>query len=620
MSENETFTDVLLRHAAQQPGKDALVFLREEPVGAAAVGRVRLPALAVPAGIEHPAPARREYRLTDRRMDYAELDTAARRLAAWLQDRRLEGERVLILQGDAERFAVSYLACLYAGVVAVPGPAPNGRRGNDERTLGMIKDAAPQLILTDRRSAPDISLMAAVAGHGEVSCLALDGADLPDAADWRRPARTADSLAMLQYTSGSTRDPRGVMVTHRNLLANQRAISAVLRTGRDATVGGWLPYHHDMGLVGQLLHPLWLGGTGVLLPTDLLIRRPARWLEAITRYGITVSGGPDLGYELCVRRIADRHLAGLDLSGWTTAVSGAEQVRADTLRAFAKRFAEVGFRASAFVPAYGLAEATLLATARPSGHATAPTQRVVDAASLEKHQFVHPVQGRPARTLVSCGRPAPDALTLRIVEPATRRVLPEGKVGEIWLRGEGIAQGYWKRPLETAETFHAVTAEGDEGYLRTGDLGVLRDGELFVTGRIKELLVVAGRNLYPQDIERAVQQLSSSFGPGVVFEVEPGRPHVVVVQEVRTAGRFDVDLARLNMSVRQCVSREFEVRAGNVLLVRPGTVRRTTSGKLERGTMRRLFLSGRLQALHQVVDPAVAQLVAGGLVQSEVAR
>ncbi|MFJ1705663.1 fatty acyl-AMP ligase [Kitasatospora sp. NPDC088346] len=620
MSENETFTDVLLRHAAQDAEKDALVFLREEPTGPAGGLQVRLPALAVPAGIDHPAPARRDHRLCERRMDYAELDTAARRLAAWLQDRRLAGERVLILQADAERFAVSFLACLYAGVVAVPGPAPNGRRGNDERTLGMIKDAAPRLILTDRRAAPDISLMAAVAGRGDLACLALDGAELPAAEDWRRPATGADDLAMLQYTSGSTRDPRGVMVTHRNLLANQRAIADLLGTGPDSRVGGWLPYHHDMGLVGQLLHPLWLGGTGVLLPTDLLIRRPIRWLEAISRYAIDVSGGPDLGYELCVRRVSDRHLEGLDLSGWTTAVSGAEQVRSETLRAFAQRFARVGFRASAFVPAYGLAEATLLATARPAGPTSAPGQRVVDAASLEKHQFVQPVPGRTARTLVSCGSPAPDALALRIVDPKSRRVLPEGRVGEIWLRGEGIARGYWKRPLETAETFKAVTADGDEGYLRTGDLGVLRDGELFVTGRIKELLVVAGRNLYPQDIERAVQQLSSSFGPGVVFEVEPGRPHMVVVQEVRTAGRFDLDLAQLTMSVRQCVSREFEVRAGNVLLVRPGTVRRTTSGKLERGTMRRLFLSGRLKALHQVVEPAVAELVAGGPAAAGVGR
>ncbi|MFJ9521958.1 fatty acyl-AMP ligase [Kitasatospora sp. NPDC101801] len=602
MTEPVTFADVLSRHAEERPEQDAYLFLQDD-----GAGRGTRP--ADPDGL-------RAEQLT-----YRELDLAARRVAGWLREHGLTGRHVLILQPDGRRFAVAFLGCLYAGAVAVPAPTPNGRHTRDSRVLGILKDAAVALVLTDRQSAPQISRLLAEAGSAQVPCLALDGAELPAADGRRLPAAGADDLAVLQYTSGSTSEPRGVMVTHRNLLANQRQIAALLGTTPESRIGGWLPFHHDMGLVGQLLHPLWLGGTGVLLPPETFVRHPVRWLQAVSRYGITVSGAPDLGYDLCVRRVTDRQLEGLDLSGWRTAVNGAEPVRADTLRAFAERFGPVGFRPDAFVPAYGLAEATLLAFGRPAEPGGAgPAERVVDAGSLEKHRIGDPLPGGSVRTLVSCGRPGFTGLDLRIVDPRTRRTLDEGQVGEVWVRGESVAQGYWKRPLETNRTFRTATAEGEPGFLRTGDLGGLRDGELFITGRIKELLVVAGRNLYPQDIERTVQKVSSLFGSAVVFAVEPDRSHLVVVQEVRTGSRYDLDLPALNLAVRRCVSQEFEATAGSVLLVRPGTVRRTTSGKVERSAMRQLFLAGRLQALHQVVEPEVAQLVGAAPIRTEAFR
>ncbi|BAJ28570.1 MULTISPECIES: fatty acyl-AMP ligase [Kitasatospora] len=607
-----TLVEALARHAVERPGREALVVLREDPESRAPRSRpgVRLPGLLVPRGLvqERDEPVRRGGRLAPllaTRTDYAELDAAARRLAVLLADRGVAGGRVLVLQSETANFVSSVLGCLYAGAVAVPAPVPGNRRNHDERTLGILKDAAISLVLTDRAAAPGISRLIAEAGHGGVPCLAVDAIEQPDPADWRMPALDPDAPAVLQYTSGSTGDPRGVMVSHRNLAANQRAVTALLGTGPEDRIGGWLPLHHDMGLIGQLMHPLWLGATSVHLPAELFMRHPVHWLRTVSEHRLTVSGGPDIGYELCRRRVTERQLEGVDLSGWRTAVNAAEDVRPTTLDGFARRFEPYGFRPEAFLPAYGLAEATLAVTGGRRGR-TGPL--AADAAALEQHRLTGPLPGRPVRELVGCGRPGPEGPELRIVDPQTREELPEGRIGEVWVRGESVAAGYWKRPLENNATFRAVTAAGAEGFLRTGDLGVLRDGELYLTGRLKELLLVAGRNLYPQDIERGAQQLSSRLGAGVVFSAGP-RDGLVLVQEVRPGGRADLDLPALNLSLRVFVSREFEVRIGNVLLVRPGTVRRTTSGKLERSTMRSLLLAGRLRPLHQVLDPEVAELV-----------
>ena len=385
-------------------------------------------------------------------------------------------------------------------------------------------------------------------------------------------------------------------MTHRALLANHRAIHTALGTVPGGRIGGWLPLHHDMGLVGQLLHALWLGGTAVLLSPVDFVKRPALWLEAISRYGLTVSGAPDFAYDLCVRRVNDSQLAGLDLSGWQVAVSGGEPVNAATMRAFADRFAPAGLRAEALVPCYGLAEATLLV----SGDRT--------TCAFGTHTLpMTPVAGGPVREAVACGRAA--GVEVRIVDPESREVLADGDVGEIWVRGESVSPGYWGRPGETAETFGGLAGDGEGGYLRTGDLGALVDGRLCVSGRIKDVIVVAGRSLYPQDLERTVREVSALFGSGTAFGVPGERERVVVVQELRTRSRYGVDLAELTAGVQRRLSEQYDVSAGGVLLVRPGTVRRTTSGKLERAAMRRMFLNGELTALHQWVDPEVERLV-----------
>ncbi|MEU5538105.1 fatty acyl-AMP ligase [Streptomyces sp. NPDC020362] len=580
MTGHPTFTDHIRSRVAEAPDREALVLLTEHN------GELR-----------------------PQSVSYAELDREAGLLAAVIRQHVGRGQRVLVLHSSRKLFSISFLACLYADVVAVPVAPLSGGEHHDERIAGIFRDAAASCVLTSRTEAPDVTQLLARTGHERVVCLPTDGLSDGAGAALPPPQAGPDDVAFLQYTSGSTRDPRGVIVTHRSLLANNEAISQAFATSPGSRIGGWLPLHHDMGLIGQLLHALWLGGTAVLLSPVAFVKRPAHWLETISRYGLTVSGAPDFAYDWCVRRINDSQLAGLDLAGWRIAVNGGEPVNAATVQAFTERFASAGLRPEAVRPSYGLAESTLLV----AGHACGPAEagRAAQTSAPEVHELREPdTRGGRARTVVACGRPA--ATEVRIVDPDTREPLADGHVGEIWVRGDSVARGYWGRPKETAETFDGRVKGGEGGYLRTGDLGMLREGLLYVTGRIKDMIVVAGRNLYPQDLERTVQGANALFGPGTAFAVTAGRERIVVVQELRGRGRYDIDLADLAASVQRRLSEVYEVRAGGVLLVRPGTVRRTTSGKLERVAMRRLFLSGEITVLHQSVDPEIDELVAQG--------
>ncbi|MFC9538049.1 fatty acyl-AMP ligase [Streptomyces sp. NPDC056975] len=576
MSGHQTFTEHIQAQAAETPDQEALILLTEH-----------------------------EGTLRPETITYGQLDIQARHLAAALGRHVRPGDRVLIAHRSRALFVTSFLACLYSGAIAVPVAPTGGHGHHDERFGGIVKEAAVACVLTSTAEAADVSQLLARTGHGDVVCLPADGpAAGAGAGPWEPFAPGPDTVAYLQYTSGSTRDPRGVIVTHRSLLANQRAIREALGTRPGTRLGGWLPLHHDMGLVGQLLHALWLGGTAVLLTPTAFVKRPANWLETVSRYGLTVSAAPDFAYEMCVRRVNDTQLAGLDLSGWETAVNGGEPIDAATLDAFAERFAPAGLRPGALAPCYGLAEATLIV----SGTRTAPAGRAVDAAALEKGRLTDPVG--PGRTVTHCGPPA--SVDVRIVDPDTCAEVPDGLIGEIWVRGESVGPGYWARPAETAAAFDCRISGGGSGFLRTGDLGALQDGLLHVTGRLKDMIVIAGRNLYPQDLERTAQQVSGLFGAATAFALTGVRERIVIIQELRSGSRYDIDLAGLAAAVQERISEEYEVRTAGVVLVRPGTVRRTTSGKVERAAMRRLFLRGELTPLHQRMEPEVEQLMATG--------
>lgn len=539
-------------------------------------------------------------------LTYAELDTGARRAAALLQDRFAAGERVLVLQPTGPGFARAFLACMYAGMIPVSAPPPDGYRRQARRLAAIARDARVAAVLADGTDRDLVSSWAKEQDLEGLDLLSPDSEDLPGADAWRRPPADPRAPALLQYTSGSTDAPKGVVVDHANLLVNARNFARLTGVDPDRAVGGWLPMYHDFGLIGTLLTPLVIGTRSVLMPPLAFLKRPASWLALIDRHGVDTSPAPNFAYDMCVDRVTDEELAGLDLSRWRLAVNGAEPIRAATVRRFTERFAAAGLRPSAMLPGYGMAEATLVV----SGNAyRSPVVSPVDPAALERGEFV-PAAGDPAaQPLVGCGRPGP--VEARICDPESGEVLPDGRVGEIWVRGRNVARGYWERPEETAEVFGAVAADGEGGFLRTGDLGVLYEGELYVTGRCKELIIVRGRNLYPQDLEAATRDAHPALARGVAaaFSVPAPDEQVVIVRECRARGVDPAGLAEIVAAIRDRVAADFGVPARGVVLVRPGGIARTTSGKIQRRLMREDFLKGRLDAVHADLSPAVRAVV-----------
>ena len=532
------------------------------------------------------------------RLTYAELDRRARALAVRLRDAGLEGQRALMLYPPGLDFVIAFLGCLYAGVVAVPAYPPASKR-HLPRLRSIVVDSEPTVALTVegqmarlRRAAATLDQLAGL------SWWATDAFDTEPAGDvdWQRPAIDGDTLAFLQYTSGSTADPKGVRVAHRNLLHNEAVIERGFGNTADDLIVGWLPLYHDMGLIGNLLQPLWLGTGCVFMAPVAFLQKPHRWLAAISKYGGTVSGGPNFAYELCVQRINEEQRRGLDLSSWRLAFSGAEPVRAETLERFARTFAPQGFRSSAFFPCYGMAETTLMTTGGPPGRE--PVVWQVDAAALEQGR-AESAEGEDAkqRPLVGCGGVGQD-LDVAVVDPASHERLDGGRIGEIWVSGPSVAEGYWQRAEASRETFEARLVGDATPWLRTGDLGVLEDGELFVTGRLKDLVILRGRNHYPQDLELTAQRAHPSLrlDSGAAFAVEvAGEERLVIVHEVE---RRPSDPPELMVdAIRRAVSEEHEVQVYDVVLIRVGTLPKTSSGKIQRARCRQEYLDEALTIL-----------------------
>ena len=420
----------------------------------------------------------------------------------------------------------------------------------------------------------------------------------------------------MQYTSGSTGQPKGVMLSHANLVRNCELIGQGFDTigdrfdSRAAAEAGfsWLPTYHDMGLVGGVLKPLWRGRPSVLMPPMAFLQKPIRWLRGITRFRSTISGGPNFAYGLCNDKITAAECEGLDLSCWEVAFNGAEPIRADTLERFTEKFAPYGFRAEAFYPCYGMAETTLIVT---GGHRlTLPVVRAFETKALEQGRGVAPRSAEAAaRQLVGCGQPLP-GVTLKIVDPESRRPLPENQIGEIWIRGASVGLGYWSKPEEDACTFGAQLANGcHEPFLRTGDLGFINDGELFVTGRCKDVIIIHGRNLHPHDIELTVAESHPALRPdsGAAFSVdEDGEERLVIVQEVEREHR-QVPADDIISSIRRSVWEDHQVAPHTVFLLRTGKLPKTSSGKVQRRACKEHFIAGKLHAIAQWNRPAAAE-------------
>ena len=524
---------------------------------------------------------------------YGELDLRARAVAALLQARGLQQERALLLYPPGLDFIVAFFGCLYAGTIAVPSSLPQGKRGI-ARLQAIAGDTQAPCVLT---TSQNLSRIDRSQWPRHIDWLAGDLVADDVAADWNEPATKGDALAYLQYTSGSTSTPKGVMVTHANVLENSAYIQHGFEHGPQSVSLSWLPHFHDMGLVDGIIQPLYSGFTGLLMSPASLLQNPVRWLQAISRYGVTHSGGPNFAYDLCVRRIDEAQRASLDLTTWSVAYNGAEPVRHETLERFVAAFASCGFRREAFYPAYGLAEATLKVTG--GRRDVGPVYCSVDSVALEQNRIVLAGDGaHGSRTLVSCGRAALGT-EVAIVNHQELEACEADRVGEVWVAGPGVAAGYWNRPEETETTFNARLSKRGR-FLRTGDLGFVRAGELFITGRLKDLIIIRGRNHYPQDIERAMQQCHAALKPdgGAAFSVElESEERLVVVQEIETRHRNEADT--IIETIREAIAEEFEIQPAAVVLIRSGTLAKTSSGKVQRSACREGFLKKSLTVISE---------------------
>jgi acyl-CoA synthetase (AMP-forming)/AMP-acid ligase II len=536
---------------------------------------------------------------------YAELDCRARAIAHVLRKNELGGRRVVLAYPSCLEFVAALFGCFYAGAIAVPAPVA-GYGDAWARIRTILADAEAAAILSlGSAICKEVEQPSGIAGVRlpEVPCIASDQIANSDGC---RPEHVEPgSLALLQYTSGSTGTPRGVMLSHANLIHNQQVLARALDSSPDDIGVSWLPLYHDMGLMSSILHSIYGGGSCVLMAPLSFLQKPIRWLRAIHRYRGSISGAPCFAYDLCARRHVPGSDADLDISSWRTAICGGETIRPQRLEKFAETFRPAGFDSKALLPAYGLAEATLLATSSPAGSGMTKFSTDVVAAGAGPDQ---PQAGR--KQLACCGQPW-EGQRIAVVDPVSCRRLPPGHTGEIWLQGPSVAVGYWNRSEETKATFQA-TLEGEAGsgaWLRTGDLGLLSAEGLVVTGRRKEIIVIRGANYDPLDIETEAcgshPSLLSGGAGAFSIDQDDGEALVLALEIERSALRnMDVDL--LVSDVVSAVNRRFGLTIYDLVL-RPGTLPRTTSGKIQRHLCKELYLEGNLGALPSIDHPALGR-------------
>ncbi|UNB65885.1 non-ribosomal peptide synthetase [Pseudomonas syringae pv. helianthi] len=525
-------------------------------------------------------------------LTYRDLDLRARTIAAALQRQAVPGDRAILLFHSGPDYVAAFFGCLYAGIIAVPAyPPESNRRHHQERLLSIIADAEPRLVLTGSDLQPALLQMGELAAADAPQLLCVDRLDSVLAEGWQGPSLHADDIAFLQYTSGSTALPKGVQVTQGNLVANELLIrhGFGIDVNPDDVIVSWLPLYHDMGLIGGLLQPIFSGVPCILMAPAYFLTRPLRWLEAISEYGGTISGGPDFAYQLCSARVSDSALERLDLSRWRVAYSGSEPIREDSLTAFAEKFASCGFTPDSYMASYGLAEATLYVAGGKRGKGI-PSLRL-DAQALARN-VAEPGDGQP---VMSCGTGQPGHGVL-IADPVTLQVLDENRIGEVWASGPSIAHGYWRNPEATAKAF--VEHDG-QTWLRTGDLGFQRHGELYITGRLKDMLIVRGHNLYPQDIEKVVECEVDVVRKGRVaaFAVnQDGSEGIGIAAEVSRSVQKILSPEALIKVIRQSVAEAFQEAPSVVVLLNPGALPKTSSGKLQRSACRTRLADGSLDS------------------------
>lgn len=537
------------------------------------------------------------------RETFASLDRKARAIAASLRTRATAGDRILLLFGPGLDFVSAFFGCLYAGMIAVPVHLPRRNQPLD-KLEAIAANAHPAVLLATAATAQAMVERVRDCPHlSRAALLCVEDACTAPPAGFVRHEVDPASVAFLQYTSGSTGDPKGVMVTHANLIANERVIRQAFLHSHDSVLVGWLPLFHDMGLMGNVLQPVFSGFTSVLMPPAAAIQKPMRVLRAVSAFRGNTCGGPNFFFDLCASKYNADELSRdgpLDLSCWTRAFSGSEPVRQETMARFCATFAPHGFRRAALYPCYGLAETTLFA----SGNATfdAALTLDVDRAQLEQHRVRAASGAAPRAAVVSCGAGWP-AHGIVVVDPVSLEPCGADRVGEIWLRGPSVALGYWRNEAATAAAFHAeIPGRPGLRHLRTGDLGFLRDGELYVTGRLKEVLIIRGRNHYPQDIEATAGTAHPALrqGGGAAFSIDAdgsGTEQLCLVHEVEREALRRIDRPAILRAVRAAIANRHDVQLVDLVLIRPGELPKTTSGKTRRRACRELHAAGGFQAL-----------------------
>ncbi|KEO82563.1 fatty acyl-AMP ligase [Tumebacillus flagellatus] len=536
------------------------------------------------------------------RLTFTELVQRARLIGAALLERGATGQRVLLAYPSGSEYVTAFFGCLYANAIAVPVTSPKITRP-DRRFEAILEDSEAKIVLTSS------SILHALQAQenrftqqfGDVQWLDTHDLDTSNLEPCPVPNVNPDTVAFLQYTSGSTSKPKGVIVTHGHIMRHLVIASEAIGVCETTTFVSWLPLFHDMGLIGNVFSPVLNGRHVVLMSPLTFIKRPLRWLKAIDRYKADITAGPNFAYDLCVRKAKPEDLQSLDLSSLRVAVTGAEPVRYDTVRRFDETFAPCGLKATTLCPSYGMAEATLMISG--SSYEEGYTSLQVDKRALLENRVQPAAAPDQELVLIGCGRPL-NAVTVRIVNPQTRVPCPPNEVGEIWVSGPQVAGGYWNNPLVTEETFQATLPdEPGKVFLRTGDLGFLHEGEVFITGRHKDLIIIRGQNHYPQDIEWTVENAHPfvSTDNTAAFSIEAdGEEKLVIVTEVERQYRKH-DLAEVVTAIQAAVSERHELQAHAVIICSPGAVPKTTSGKIQRKACQQKFVDMRLSTLHAVI-------------------
>jgi len=529
---------------------------------------------------------------------YAEVISKAKAIAAVLQESGKKGDHVLLLFPPGNEFMISFFASILAGMVAIPAYPPRKRK-LDPRFLSILNDAKPNFILgTDTIVSELLQADLGDADLGQIQIVRYESVDLQRDELWTNPGVTKGDIALLQYTSGSTGKPKGVMVSHWTMIHNLECIRQSFGFDDNLIMSSWLPSFHDMGLIGSLIEPAYAGGTVVYMPPVSFIKSPLNWLKIITNYKATCAGAPNFAYDFCAEKIREEVIESLDLSSLSILYNGSEPIRKKTLEKFQSTFASVGFALSQFFPVYGMAETVLLMSG--GDYKAKPVHINVDIKSLENNKVVITDAGATSRNLTGCGFPLL-GMSIAIVNHETQEVLPVGEIGEIWTSGGSVTQGYWNNPEETAAKYNARLASDQEGkWLRTGDLGFIHDGQLYISGRLKDLIIIRGANYFPNDIEHSVENCHPALrkNANAAFSVDiDDDEKLIVIQEIERSHMRDFDENELFEHIRFAIYADHGIQADSILLTKFGTVKKTSSGKTQRFAMRDAWKNDELDIL-----------------------